>query len=66
MSLTQTPAPDSLPARYFSFPAARRTEKTWACRWASSRSTRAGACIQAAMYGVGVGNSASNRFSRSR
>ncbi len=66
MSLTQTPAADSLPARNFSFPAARRMEKTWACRCASSRSCRAGACIQAAMYGVGVGNSESTRRSRCR
>ena len=28
MSLIQTPIPDSVPARYFSFPAARRTDST--------------------------------------
>ena len=58
--------PDSLPARYFSLPAARRIENTSACRCISSRSCRAGACIQAAMYGVGVGNRWSNRRGRSR
>ena len=68
MSLIHTPMPDSVPARYFSLPAARRTVSTCRCaaNWRRAISSLTGAWCQAAMYGAGWPNSASNRRSTSR
>src|SRR5206468_6427447 len=66
MSLTQTAAPDSEPARYFSFPGARRIVKISPAMCQTSRLRRTGACCQPEMYGVGVSNSPSNALSTAR
>ena len=51
MSPIHTPMPDSVPARYFSLPGARRTDSTWRCRpnSAAPGTSRTGAWCQAAM-----------------
>src|SRR5699024_9887411 len=55
-SLMNTSMPDSVPARYLSFPGARRTENSSRRNRARSRPWRTGAWCQAETSGRGVSN----------